>query len=194
MFYFKTYYIQNRVDTMLDNLLIIIVLPMLYIPPCFLIDSRDLRQVALDSLPNITFSFMKASYGLKFKGVAMQTLVIRRAPNATIGAPWPLPYKYVVNNSLVFIIRKETFKINIRNNSCDVLEKAVERFKENIFKFSLEEYYTNLVNIESSGFFSLDEKYEQLMYTKALDLTTLHIYVNSKCDQYPSVQSDESCK
>lgn len=149
------------------------------------------QQGQIETIPNISLTFVSDSYEMKFRGV-YQSLVIKRAPNATIGEPWPLPQKYIVNNSNVFRISRETLKVTIRNNSCDILQQAIERFKENIYKFSLEEYYSNLVNIEASGFENLENKYRQSMYTKSINLTSLHIYVNTKCDVYPSLESDES--
>ncbi|XP_052063159.1 beta-hexosaminidase subunit beta-like [Mytilus californianus] len=85
---------------------------------------------------------------------------IKRAPNSTIGEPWPLPQLYNVKYDNVFKIN-ESLSIHIRNYSCDILQKAIDRFKVNIFEFSLEEYYTNFLHIEASGFQNLNKKYHQ---------------------------------
>ncbi|XP_063441948.1 beta-hexosaminidase subunit beta-like [Mytilus trossulus] len=143
------------------------------------------------AIPNISLSLTAGNYYMKFKNVPMNPLMIRRAPIATIGEPWPLPQKYEVNENIVFRI-SEPLNIKIRNNTCDVLESAVKRFEDTVFRFALEEYYTNLVHIEGSGFESLDKKYQHSKYTKPVNLTTFHIYVNSECSKYPKLESDES--
>lgn len=132
------------------------------------------------------------SYVIRHKGVPRQSLLIRRAPSATIGEPWPLPQMMTVNESRVFILSKD-YKVFIRNNTCDVLENSVKRFKDNI-RLANQEAYSNLVNIDDSGFENLERKYENDIFKKADHLSSIHIHVNSPCQRYPSIESDESCE
>ena len=140
----------------------------------------------------MTITMGKDSYFLRHKGVHTQPLMIRRAPNATIGEPWPLPQKIMVNESRVFKVSNE-LKVKIRNNTCDILENAIHRFRQNL-RYSVEEFYSNLVNIDGSGFENLEKKYAKDIYQRTRKLDVLHIHVNTACQRYPSIESDETCK
>ncbi|XP_067658068.1 beta-hexosaminidase subunit beta-like [Haliotis asinina] len=119
-------------------------------------------------------------------------LAIRRAPHASIGAPWPLPRRYARNEKKVFKVDEGSFKFVIKNHSCDTIELAIERFRNHIVEDAVEDLYDNLQNAENTNINDPQIKYESDVYKQAPELKEVEIIINRPCVKYPSLDMDES--
>lgn len=93
---------------------------------------------------------------------------------ASNGMPWPMPQQYS-STSDTFTINRNAFKFRATGQSCDILSSAFFRYQTIIFGFREE-------------VLKFHPKF------KAGSLTELDVNVKNKCDQYPYLGMDESCK
>ncbi|XP_060072713.1 beta-hexosaminidase subunit alpha-like [Ylistrum balloti] len=137
--------------------------------------------------PYVDISWDKNLFKMKFRGKQGGRFRIGRAPKSTLGEPWPLPQKYKVNRNIVYYIDHEHFEIIKTKNTCDILEKAIQRYHDIIFTFALEEIHENFDILLPKS--KLDVTSE--MYSNAENIQTLRINVQTRCDKYPSEDSKE---
>ena len=93
---------------------------------------------------------------------------------ATLGMPWPMPQQYSSTQDL-FTINRNAFKFRATGQSCDILESAFFRYQTIIFGLREEvlKFHPKL---------------------RAGTLTELDVNVKNKCDRYPYLGMDESCR
>jgi hexosaminidase len=119
---------------------------------------------------------------------------VRRAPHATTGEPWPMPQYYTTKKNKVYKINREKFQFRIVKESCDIIEKAVIRYKDVIINDTILDMYDNLQHAQGSSFEDVEVKYEKDMYRRAPYLEVVTIKIRKPCVKLPSDKMDESCK
>jgi hexosaminidase len=95
---------------------------------------------------------------------------------ATTGMPWPLPQQYS-STSQTYTINRNAFKFRATGQSCDILDSAFFRYQTIIFG-----------NREKTL------RFHPRLFMQAGSLTVLDVNVKNKCDRYPYLGMDESCK
>ena len=118
----------------------------------------------------------------------------RRAPQATTGEPWPLPQYYVAKATKVYKIDKEKFRFNIIKESCDIIQKAVERYRDMILEDTIMEMYNNLQHAQGTSIHDISQKYNDDTYVKAPVISVVNVKIRRPCTKFPNDQMDESCK
>ncbi|XP_033752809.1 beta-hexosaminidase subunit alpha-like [Pecten maximus] len=137
--------------------------------------------------PYVDVSWDKDLFKLHFQGTQGARFRIGRSPKATFGEPWPLPQKYTVKRDIVYNIDNVNFKIIKTQNTCDILEKAIQRYEDIIFTFAMEEIHENFENLlPKTGSHRTSE-----MYLNAKGIRTLKIAVKNPCNKYPNENSKE---
>lgn len=89
----------------------------------------------------------------------------------TVGAPWPMPQKYVTTDSM-YMIDPINFKFVATGQICDIIDAAFSRYQQIIFAES-----------------STTLKFQPNNIIPAIAVTIVE-----KCDKYPSLDMDEACK
>ena len=112
----------------------------------------------------------------------------------TVGQPWPLPQTMNTTNQQ-FAIHPETFHflVNQSSQTCDLLTSALDRYYQ--LTFFPHTYFNYIFHPE------LINKQKQILKlkTKLNDLhdvpmlKRLNIFVQQPCEQYPTLESNESC-
>ncbi|XP_052100313.1 beta-hexosaminidase subunit alpha-like [Mytilus californianus] len=92
--------------------------------------------------------------------------------NPTIGAPWPMPQKYSPSNK-VYMLDESTFRFEATGETCDILTSAFDRYKQIIFDTTFRFQPKHGTDTENA-------------------LTVASVKVESECDRFPSLESDES--
>ena len=100
-----------------------------------------------------------------------------RIVTPTVGAPWPMPQKYATTGNM-YTIDPKTFKFVATGQICDIVDAAFGRYQQIIFS----ESSTTLKCQPKNKFHSEDA------------LVTIAVNVKMKCDKFPSLDMDESCK
>jgi len=135
---------------------------------------------------------MKQGYGLEFSGLD-KIHRLRRSPPMTTGEPWPLPQVYKKKPAL-YTLLVEDFNIKISQQTCDIIEKAVERFNRTIFEDALEKYKENFRFMPRSKVTDdLEDDDEEAAYKGVRPISSLYVSVQTPCTLYPKPSSDESC-
>ncbi|XP_052231450.1 uncharacterized protein LOC127844929 isoform X1 [Dreissena polymorpha] len=116
---------------------------------------------------------------------------IRRAPHATTGEPWPMPQYYVAKKDKVYVVDK-TFKFEITKNKCDIIEKALDRYKPYIVEDAVEDMYDNFQHAQSTQFEDPSLKYENPPYADAPVISKVLVKILKPCVKYPHAKMDES--
>lgn len=144
---------------------------------------------------NVHVRWDQGSFRLQFRGKYGNKFFIRRAPVPTLGEPWPMPQHYAVDRYKVMELDKKRFHITPTDTTCDILDKAIHRYK-NMFAFASEEVYDNVDNLPRSGL-----QYTRLIPRNNTDihqntkiLSTLKIEVKTPCSKYPTELSNEGCE
>ncbi|KAJ8321931.1 hypothetical protein KUTeg_000402 [Tegillarca granosa] len=96
------------------------------------------------------------------------------AVTATVGAPWPMPQKYSTTND-VFSLDAAKFQFIATGKSCDILYAAFDR-------------YNSLTFGRQKNTLKFFPKIKRVQ----VPLQGINVNVQSDCDKYPSLESDES--
>jgi hypothetical protein len=118
---------------------------------------------------------------------------IRKAPFSSVGEPWPLPLYYRYERDAVLNINKSTFKIEALNKTCDILTEAIQRYKNIINNYIIEEQYDFTYNFNENAF-NVHKKQEEAKYNHVTKMADLEIYVADEECGYPHIDMKESCK
>lgn len=118
----------------------------------------------------------------------------RRAPQATTGEPWPMPQYYVAKANKVYRIDKDKFRFNIVKESCDIIERAVERYRDMIIEDTIMDMYNNLQHAQGTSIRDVSLKYNDDIYVKAEAVQVVNIKIRRPCTKFPNDQMDESCE
>ena len=135
-----------------------------------------------------------SDFAVNFEQYVMPEQKIRRAPHATTGQPWPLPQYYVSKSDKVYNIDKNTFRFKLSKSKCDVIEKAIERYKGYLLEDAVEDMYDNFQHAQGTMFEDPSQKYESSVYLEAPVLSLVHIKIRKPCVKYPTTKMDESCE
>lgn len=134
-----------------------------------------------------------SDFAVNFEQYIAPEQKIRRAPHATTGEPWPLPQYYIAKQDLVYRIDKSVFHFKLPKVKCDIIEKAIERYKSYVLEDSVEEMYDNFQHAQSTLFEDPTLKYETTTYTEAPVQAFLSVKVRKPCGkQLPVEKMDES--
>lgn len=131
---------------------------------------------------------------INYEQYVMPEQKVRRAPHATTGEPWPMPQYYTTKKNKVYKINREKFQFRIVKESCDIIEKAVIRYKDVVINDTILDMYDNLQHAQGSSFEDVEVKYEKDMYRRAPYLEVVTIKIRKPCVKLPSDKMDESCK
>jgi hypothetical protein len=110
----------------------------------------------------------------------------------TKGRPVPLPQIYKPSNTQYILNEKEfSFKFTAASVVCDVLTLAFTRYHKIIFRPHTHEINMGQRNVKKIKFNKDKHKFahESLDYMKRL-----MINVHDPCEDYPSLDTDESCR
>ena len=97
----------------------------------------------------------------------------RPPSDKTVGQPWPMPMMYKPSPDVQPV--SSMFQFNVVGNDCDILESALERYYIIIFG-------------------SPENRDTTLRYNAVTSLGGLDVNVAETCEQYPSLEMDESCE
>jgi hypothetical protein len=111
----------------------------------------------------------------------------------SVGEPWPKPQS-VQTTAQQFAIHPAVFHflVNSTSQTCDLLTSALDRYYRLIF---FPQTYLNY--ILNPGSVNNQTEYTpkiNLAGLRAPLLERLNVYIQQPCDQYPSLESNESCK
>jgi hypothetical protein len=112
----------------------------------------------------------------------------------TLGQPWPKPQS-IQTTRQQFAIHPAAFHfmVNSTSQTCDLLTSAFDRYYRLIFfPQSYLDYVLNPESINNEIKSGPKKSLADLHNTPLLK--RLNVHIQQPCDQYPSLQSDESCK
>ncbi|KAJ8302883.1 hypothetical protein KUTeg_019279 [Tegillarca granosa] len=109
-----------------------------------------------NKIGNVSVDYYKGEFVMKFDGNVVESLKVKRSPRETVGEPWPLPQRYSTDKNKLFRLDPRSFIIFSRNISCDILEKAILRYRKIIFESASGDFYDNLQHTRSSPPFRTD--------------------------------------
>lgn len=135
-----------------------------------------------------------SDFAVNFEQYLAPEQKIRRAPHATTGEPWPLPQYYIAKHDVVYRLDKSLFHFKLSKVKCDIIDKAIERYKSYILEDSVQEMYDNFQNAQSTLFEDPTLKYETPTYTEAPVHALVSVKIKKPCAKLPSEKMDESCK
>lgn len=131
---------------------------------------------------------------INYEQYVMPEQKVRRAPHATTGEPWPLPQYYITSNTKLFRLDREKFHFRVSKETCDIIEKAVDRYKDYILYDSVQDMYDNLQHAQGSSLEDVYEKYGDEVHSQAQYIDELNIKIRQPCARLPHDKMDESCK
>ncbi|XP_060083909.1 beta-hexosaminidase subunit beta-like, partial [Ylistrum balloti] len=161
------------------------------------IDIRKIRQQRFhtptqrDIERNVSIEWDYTDFSLQFKNIGGPAFKLRRAPRATHGEPWPLPQTYRTNKEQVYRIDPHSFNIKVENYSCVILEKAIQRYKDSVFKFASEENYDNLKYLKNGGF-DKDILNLRKIHEDATPITWMSVVLKETCSSQMHESSNET--
>jgi len=114
--------------------------------------------------------------------------------NKTVGEPWPLPQS-IQTTAQQLAVHPDAFHfmVNSTSQTCDLLTSALDRYFRLIFY--PQSYLNYILHPESAN-----NEIKQTPKKSLADLRDtpilkrLDIYIQQPCDQYPTLESNESCK
>ncbi len=111
----------------------------------------------------------------------------------SVGEPWPKPQS-VQTTAQQFAIHPAVFHFSVNSTSqtCDLLTSALDRYYRLIF--FPQTYLNYILNPGSVNNQAEHTPKKCLTDLRAPLLERLNIYIQQPCDQYPSLESNESCK
>lgn len=135
-----------------------------------------------------------SDFAVNFEQYVMPEQKIRRAPHATTGEPWPMPQYYVTKKDKVYKIDRASFRFDLSKIKCDIIEKAIERYKPYVLEDPVEDVYDNFQNAQSTMFEEPSIKYDKPPFLNAPSIPRVLVKIRKPCDKFPTAKSDESCK
>ncbi|XP_021348205.1 uncharacterized protein LOC110447083 [Mizuhopecten yessoensis] len=129
---------------------------------------------------------------INYEQYVMPEQKVRRAPHATTGEPWPMPQYYITSQTKLFRLDREKFHFRISKETCDIIEKAIERYKDYILYDSVQDTYDNLQHAQGSSLEDVYEKYGDEVHTQAGYIDELNIKIRQPCTRLPHDKMDES--
>lgn len=135
-----------------------------------------------------------SDFAVNFEQYIMPEQKIRRAPHATTGEPWPMPQYYITKKDKIYTIDRANFRFDIAKAKCEIVEKAIKRYKPYILEDAVEDMYDNFQHAQSTMFEDPSLKYETPLYTDAPVVSKVYIKIRKPCAKFPTAKSDESCK
>ncbi|XP_033755247.1 uncharacterized protein LOC117338139 [Pecten maximus] len=129
---------------------------------------------------------------INYEQYVMPEQKVRRAPHATTGEPWPMPQYYITSQTKLFRLDREKFHFRISKETCDIIEKAIERYKDYILYDSVQDMYDNLQHAQGSSLEDVYEKYGDEVHTQAGYIDELNIKIRQPCTRLPHDKMDES--
>ncbi len=111
----------------------------------------------------------------------------------SVGEPWPKPQS-VQTTAQQFAIHPAVFHFSVNSTSqtCDLLTSALDRYYRLIF--FPQTYLNYILNPGSVNNQTEHIPKINLAGLRAPLLESLNVYIQQPCDQYPSLESNESCK
>ncbi|XP_052251885.1 beta-hexosaminidase subunit beta-like [Dreissena polymorpha] len=145
------------------------------------------------SRPKVTFAGAADSntFNLKMTETFDFKPPIRKSPFSSTGEPWPMPYSYHSNKEKVLRLLPEKFSVKVTGHTCNILEKAVERYNKIIARHIIEEQYNFIYNFDERTR-ELHERAVNVKYEHVTDMSPLQVHVNSDECGYPHVNMNES--
>lgn len=135
-----------------------------------------------------------SDFAVNFEQYIMPEQKIRRAPHATTGEPWPMPQYYIAKRDKVYTIDKANFRFDLAKGRCEIIEKAVKRYKPYILEDAVEDMYDNFQHAQSTMFEDPSLKYESPLYVDAPAVSKVYIKIRKTCAKFPTSKMDESCE
>jgi len=119
--------------------------------------------------------------------------------NPTIGQPWPKPQS-IITTTKQLIIPSDLFhfRLNETSETCDLLTNAFIRYYRLIFY--PDTYLSNIINLSSFSSINNDHIHSSMKNKNLYNindiplLKDLFVNVEQGCDQWPNLESNESCK
>ena len=111
----------------------------------------------------------------------------------TKGEPWPMPQSIQTSNQRQ-VLQPNGFQFvkNDTSQTCDILTGAFDRYYQSIF-FS-HSYFSYLLGSPSLPPSNKNKFKHRTSNISAISvLEKLYVYVQQPCDQWPSLESNESC-
>ena len=115
---------------------------------------------------------------------------LRRSVPKFPGSPFPLPQTYAVSDNQ-FYIDEQMFQFQLNDTSfdCDLLEYAFRRYYKIIFTpVDYEIVKNRKLNIRK-----VKTKKARDIRQNTATISNVEIFVDGKCEDYPNLESDESC-
>jgi hypothetical protein len=114
--------------------------------------------------------------------------------DASVGQPWPKPQS-IQQTAQQFAVHPDAFHflVNETSQTCDLVTSSLDRYYRLIF--FPQTYLTYILNpekINPETDFKTKKRLADLRDTPMLK--RLNIYIQQPCDQYPTLESNESCK
>lgn len=144
-----------------------------------------------DDKPNIKWFDNKFNINFPTSNHLHRPFHIRRAPIPSIGVPWPKPQKIRSSSDSLYRIKTLSAKTNL--TKCDLLSKAVKRYRDLFFTCHNEHFINNLLNVHNANFTFPIQKPSLEYLMSQPDISRLYLLVMT-CPSYPTISSDESCK
>ncbi|KAJ8302882.1 hypothetical protein KUTeg_019278 [Tegillarca granosa] len=145
-----------------------------------------IRDLVAKSRENLRILWDWSDFLVNYEQYVMPEQKVRRAHHATTGEPWPLPQYYVAKSNRVYRLDKDNFQFKISKETCDIIVKAIQRYKDYILNDSVMDMYDNFQNAQATPIEDVAQKYEEDLYTKAPVITSLTIKIRRPCTKYPS--------
>lgn len=142
-----------------------------------------------DDKPNIKWFDNKFNINFPTSNHLHQPFHIRRAPIPSIGVPWPKPQKIRSSSDSLYRIKTLSAKTNL--TKCDLLSKAVKRYRDIFFTCHNEHFINNLLNVHNANFTFPIQKPSLEYLMSQPDISRLYLLVMT-CPSYPTISSDES--
>ncbi|XP_045192314.2 uncharacterized protein LOC123548818 isoform X3 [Mercenaria mercenaria] len=133
-----------------------------------------------------------SDFAVNFEQYVMPEQKIRRAPHSTTGEPWPMPQYYVTKKDKVYRIDRASFRFDLSKIKCDIIERAIERYKPYVLEDPVEDVYDNFQHSQSTMFEDPSIKYDKPLFLNAPVVPRVLIKIRKPCAKYPTAKSDES--
>ncbi|XP_052815618.1 uncharacterized protein LOC128242495 isoform X2 [Mya arenaria] len=133
-----------------------------------------------------------SDFAVNFEQYVMPEQKIRRAPHATTGEPWPLPQYYIAKKDKIYRVDKFNFRFDISKVRCDIIEKAIERYKPYILEDAIEDMYDNFQHSQSTMFEDPALKYDTPLFLNAPVVSKVLVKIQNPCTKFPHAKMDES--
>ena len=168
------------------------------------------RRTTGTEFPQNYVEYYEGNNYFALKSPPEDTLHIRRAPYPGEGTLWPMPQHLYQDKNRLYYIKPDNFVFRASRHTCDILQSAIERYREIIFEHTHEGVHDharyNNISVPSYGGGSYgrpaDRSWthknikveERTKLVEELEISHINVTVFKKCSMYPKLESDESCK